>query len=495
MPATTWACCSVGEILLDHQISPRLIARQTRLKMLANGSSRSGDKADSSSLKTLRIAIVGGGIGGVCLALGLCRHSNIELHLYEAASKFTETGAGVAIPSNAEHALMLLDPRIRDVYDGIRTTNVRPVANQTDNNIGYFSYWLGMDHRNGLMKTGHLVCESYSPTGLGSVHRARFLDGLVSLLPERVRQNVEFGHRLVEVAEATFPGRGVTLHFANGNTAGFDAVIGCDGIKSVVRKAVVGSESPEAHPTFSSKYAYRGLIPMNKARAVLGDDLARNGNHHLGYDAHVLTFPIDKGNVMNVVAVRSKPDGIWTGEWVQPVDREELGADYDDWGSNVQSIVRMMEKCEKWALFDHLPAKTYHQAGSICIMGDAAHASTPHHGAGAGMAIEDACMLSALMGEVDRPEKLEAAFETFQRARMARTQKLVQRSREQATIYEFQAPELGDNLDKIGQTLPSRPDWIFDYDIEKESNSAVLTLKSMFAQRDSSINRGHGAAS
>lgn len=57
-----------------------------------------------------------------------------------------------------------------------------------------------------------------------------------------------------------------------------------------------------------------------------------------------------------------------------------------------------MPDADMWALFDMLPAPTYY-AGNVVLMGDAAHASTPHQGAGAGQALEDAFILSILLGD------------------------------------------------------------------------------------------------
>lgn len=76
-------------------------------------------------------------------------------------------------------------------------------------------------------------------------------------------------------------------------------------------------DNKRAHAQFTGKYAYRGLIPMEKAVNALGDGLARNSQMYLGYHGHVLTFPIEKGETMNVVAFKTKEDGKWEDEkWV-----------------------------------------------------------------------------------------------------------------------------------------------------------------------------------
>jgi len=430
-----------------------------------------------SEPQPVNIAIAGGGIAGLCLAIGLLNHPHINLHIYEAAPRFAEIGAGVAIGINAQSALFQLDPRIRDAYNKIRTSNVNSTVDEEQKKATYFRIQLGMDHKDGIKKAGDPICEIMCQGGFSSVHRARFLDELVALLPEEMRRkDVSFGHKIVGVDDGE-GGKGVILKFANGKTATADAVIGCDGIKSEIRKTVLGKDWPEANAVFTSKYAYRGLIPMSKAVAVLGDKLAQNSNHHLGYDGHILTFPIEKGELMNVVAFRSKPDGEWKDEeWVKPMKREDMERDFAGWGKNVHAILGMMEKCDMWALFDHPPAKTYHKGGKICLVGDSAHASTPHHGSGAGMAIEDGYIMAGLLGEIQDAPELELAFETYEMIRKERTLKLVWESREQAAIYDFQADGVGDNVQKISEILPYRWDWIWDEDVEEELKEAKALL-------------------
>lgn len=88
------------------------------------------------------------------------------------------------------------------------------------------------------------------------------------------------------------------LHFADGTTARHTAVLGCDGIKSRVRPIVLQGSDPAA-AVFSGKYAYRGLVPMDKAVEILGDEEPKTAQLHLGYHGHVLTFPIANGKILN----------------------------------------------------------------------------------------------------------------------------------------------------------------------------------------------------
>lgn len=443
---------------------------------------------NNSTQDPVSIAIVGGGISGLCLALGLLKQApHLRLHIYEAAPKFAEIGAGVALGINAQRALSKLDPRLGERYAKLKTSNVDFNVDEAEEGGGvrkkqtYLRLLMGTDHKtNPEYKAGKEVCEVFCEGGFSSVHRARFLDELVDLLPSNFRSDcVTFGAKLADAKnDNNVDGHTRTkLIFEDGRTAVADAVIGCDGIRSQLRRALLGNR---ADPVFTGKYAYRGLIPMSKAVAALGDRSARNAHHRLGYDGHVLTFPIDKGNTMNVVAFRTKKNGIWpsAADWIEETTKEEMLADFDGWGDEVVNILSLMERCDKWALFDHPPAETYHRGGRVCLIGDAAHGSTPHQGSGAGMAIEDALVISRLLGQAKERMDLEKAFATFERLRKERTQKLVRRSREQAEIYEFQAPDVGDDVGKIAEVLPSRWDWIWDHDIEKELTEAKAMMDS-----------------
>lgn len=128
----------------------------------------------------------------------------------------------------------------------------------------------------------------------GGVHRAHFLDELVKLIPADIPK---FRKKLVDVKEADDGSGDAVLYFVDGTTARHSAVIGCDGIKSRVRELVLGKE--EARAVFSGKYAYRGLIPMEKAREIVGEEGAKTSQMFCGYGGHVLTFPIAKGTILN----------------------------------------------------------------------------------------------------------------------------------------------------------------------------------------------------
>lgn len=379
--------------------------------------------------------------------------------------------------------MSLLSPAVRAAYDRHATSN-----GWTAKKDVWFDFRHGVQGERGG-ELGRVIAEVVAEgCGQSSVHRARFLEGLVGLV-EGGGCCVRFGKRVVGVREVGGErpeggglgggggGKKVQITFADGTTAEASALVGCDGIRSRVRELVLGDTDPAARATFTGKYAYRGLVPMATAALQLGDELARNSQMYLGPGGHVLTFPIEGGATMNVVAFRTKRDGKgWEDErWVLPMRREEMEGDFEGWGPSVRAILGLMQKPDLWALFDHPAARTYCE-GRVCLLGDAAHASTPHQGAGAGMALEDAVVLSGLLGEVRGEEGIEEAFRVYDRVRRPRTQRLVMTSRDAGRLYDFEGEGIGDDEGKIREDLSSRYRWIWDEDLEMRLNEAKALL-------------------
>ncbi|KXL49876.1 hypothetical protein M433DRAFT_424570 [Acidomyces richmondensis BFW] len=378
-----------------------------------------------------------------------------------AASSFAEIGAGVSLGPNAARAMKLIDPAIYAGFMACATNNGWP-----DRQKYWFSFRKGQDTSS---KFGTRILDLFCETGQTSVHRARYLDELVALIPPEI---AHFGKRFEGVDEIDDH---LVLHFADGTTAQHDALIGCDGIKSKVRSAVLGEDHPAVNAVFSGKYAYRGLIPMEDAAALMGDELARNSQMYLGHGGHILTFPIEHGKTMNVVAFGTKADGKWEDpEWVKPLDREAMFKDFEGWVESARQILSLMQKPDIWALFHHLPAPTYNK-NRICVLGDAAHASTPHNGAGAdtGQAIEDALCMSQVMAHVYHSEDIPRAFAAFDRVRRPRSQAQVQTAYESGLLYDLQAEGIGGDWEKVNNKLATKQQWIWDHDLEADVKEVV----------------------
>ncbi|KAI0479967.1 mannitol 1-phosphate dehydrogenase 2 [Xylaria cf. heliscus] len=433
-----------------------------------------------SSTKPFNLAIVGGGITGLTLAIALLKH-DVPFTLYESAARFGEIGAGVGFGPNAVMAIGLISPEMKEAYQRCRTLQWDSKQNV------WFTTRVGdrrkvadggetFEHAGRQAKIGDELFEIIYPDlkkiGLvGGVHRAHYLDQLVQLIPSSVSR---FGKRLVNLTKAA-DSEDVVLHFADGTTAQHTAVLGCDGIKSQTRKLLLGSDKFNA--VFSGKCAYRGLVPMTKAIELLGEEKAQNTQMYFGYHGHMLTFPIERGKTMNVVAFTSRES--WTtGDWVVRVSKEELLADFRTWGPTAISIVSAMERHDVWALFDHPPAPTYYGTQPrICLVGDAAHASTPHQGAGAGMCIEDCYILGNLIGEASSVTDLDRAFKAYDEVRRERTQKMVKTSRDAGRLWDFELEGCLDDVDALQRNMETRMHWIWNEDLPAELERARAIFK------------------
>ena len=116
---------------------------------------------------------------------------------------------------------------------------------------------------------GELIYTQVSASGMQSVHRAHFLDDLVKLVPS---QRAHFNKRIDSLEDKQ--GGPVVILFKDGTTATADAVIGADGVHSVVRAHLLGKEA--AKPVFAGSVAFRALVPMDKAVEKLGEEFAGN---------------------------------------------------------------------------------------------------------------------------------------------------------------------------------------------------------------------------
>jgi salicylate hydroxylase len=216
--------------------------------------------------KPFEIAIIGAGIAGVSLAIAL-HHRGINVTIYESAQRFGEIGAGIAFGPNAVQAMKICHEGVEAAFQRVRTRNIWPSKEKI-----WFDY---VDaYGEGEPEVAFTVTNGMGQSG---VHRAVFLEQLVKLLPEDIAQ---FRKRVVSIEEGDADKK-VVIHFTDGTSAEADAVVGCDGIKSAVRRYVVGEDSPSAWPGYTYKYAYRALVPMNDAINAVGKEIAQNAYMHV----------------------------------------------------------------------------------------------------------------------------------------------------------------------------------------------------------------------
>ncbi|VVP20988.1 Salicylate hydroxylase [Pseudomonas fluorescens] len=419
-----------------------------------------------TSQSTLHIGIVGGGIAGVALALDLCRHSHLSVQLFEAASAFGEVGAGVSFGANAVRAIAGLG--IAEPYRQIADRTLDPWQDI------WFEWRRGED-------AGYLGASLAEGVGQSSVHRADFLDALASQLPEGIAQ---FGKRAVSVEQDDKQAR---VLFTDGSEHRCDLLIAADGIKSSIRDHVLqGLGHPLAAPRFSGTCAYRGMIDSQQLRAAyrargVDEHLVDVPQMYLGLDAHILTFPVKQGRLINVVAFtsdRSRPDPAWPSDspWVRNASQEEMLAAFTDWGDAARVLLECIPSPTLWALheLEELPGYVH---GRVGLIGDAAHAMLPHQGAGAGQGLEDAWLLARLLADpqvlASRPHSVLEAYDAIRRPRACRVQRT---SWEAGELYELRDPVVAGNEQLLGKTLAERFEWLWDHDMQSDLQQARTQL-------------------
>ncbi|KAK3899532.1 salicylate hydroxylase [Staphylotrichum tortipilum] len=431
----------------------------------------------------LHIAIIGGGITGVNLALGL-QARNISYTLYERAPSFSEIGAGIGFSPNAERAMAALHSGVLESF--------KRVANP--NGEDYFQWIDGHD-------TGNLIFKLYvGKNGFQGGRRSDILDGWTKLIPPA---NVRFGKEIDAIEQPSPKPRSspassslekLTLRFKDGTTAHADAVIGCDGIRSRVREIILSSPAkplpPAANPSYTQKFCYRALVPMAAASAAIGAHASTTRFMYNGPGAHIITYPVADNSLLNILAVISDPSLTWPhppGQHTAPGSKAEAAAAFAGWNPTVQGIVGLLpDAMDKWGIFDTAdhPMPAYHR-GRACVAGDAAHATGPHLGAGGGMGVEDALVLAWLMAEVQwkvecgRGEKaalLERALDVYNTVRYERTQAVVRATREACDLFHWRDPEIRGDGAKFGREITERFHRIWEYDVVGMAEEALARL-------------------
>jgi salicylate hydroxylase len=389
---------------------------------------------------SLHVAVVGGGIGGLATALALLRQG-LDVHVYEQAETFTEVGAGVALGPNA----MLLLDRL-GVGEEVRAVAAHPT---------------GYEMRRG--RDGKVLFETHSSGPLGTmrsttVHRAHLLGVLEQSVPSG---RLHPGKRCVAVKESA---GAAVARFQGGSTVSADAVVGADGIHSVVRSIFHRDE-----PVFSKTVAYRGLIPM-KRLAALGD-----AREHLtfwfGPRQHFLTFPVARGELMNLVAFVHAAEPWPAASWTVPGEVADLARDFAGWEPTVQAVIEGLDHTTRWALYDREPLDSW-SFGRVTLLGDAAHAMLPHQGQGAVQSIEDAVVLARCLAQAEH-DTVADWLEFYERVRRPRAEQVHEASRVTGEIYRL--ADAQEQERRVPSALATRGNWLWNYDADQAFEEALAT--------------------
>jgi salicylate hydroxylase len=168
------------------------------------------------------------------------------------------------------------------------------------------------------------------------------------------------------------------IEFENGTSATANMVIGCDGIHSAVR-AHFTSDNPD----YSGRIAYRGLVPIPEIESWWG--FPTYSVTWLGKNRHFLCFPISRNKILNIVAFVAEKEenlGDLKESWTEIGKREDVFEAFKGFEEKVQKVIQLMpERPSKWLINDRKPLDQWvYLGGKVVLLGDAAHAMTPHQG-------------------------------------------------------------------------------------------------------------------
>ncbi len=366
--------------------------------------------------RPLSIAIIGAGMGGLAAAAAL-RRVGIDVTVYEQAAQFIRLGAGIQIGCNAMKVLrgLGLESRLRE-------------------QSFYPRSWNNRDWRTGEVKFDMIFGEA-AERKFGApyllAHRGDLHAALASAIPD---QHVKLSHRLVGLDEIN---GGVRLAFANGALAVADAVIGADGVHSVVRDILFGA-SPV---NFTGRIAYRTTYPA----ALLDGQKIDDCTKWWGEDRHIVIYYV-KPDRSEIYFVTSQPEPDFRIEsWSAKGDVKELRSAFEGFDRQVENVLAACPDVHKWAIVDRDSLARWADR-NVTLLGDACHPMTPYMAQGAAMAIEDAAVLSRCLEGVER-DGVSNAFRRFEATRKDRTARAQQTSRTNTWLRE-----------------KTDTDWVYAYD-------------------------------
>jgi salicylate hydroxylase len=363
--------------------------------------------AHRPSMRQLKIAIAGAGIAGLTAARAL-QTFGFRPIVYEQAASLGEVGAGLTVSPNATHVLNALG-----MEDVLERLGMRP-------NRGGVKHWQTGELMVEISR-GNEMLEKYG-AAYHQIHRADLHRELADLVVTTDPDAIRPGHAFRSVEEHN---GALTIHFENGTMASADVLIGADGVRSRVRAALFGEQTPR----FTGYVAYRGLVPMANLPDGVVDPTSCLST---GPGRSFTRYLVRGGTLVNFVGLTERDD--WREEgWSIRATVEEMLREYEGWYEDVRTIIRSAppEGLFKWALFDREPLPNWTR-GAVTLIGDAAHPMLPFLGQGAAMGIEDGMVIGRAFSAAD---SIGEALRRYQEARLPRANWVMLESRKTALNY------------------------------------------------------------
>lgn len=364
----------------------------------------------------MHFSIIGGGIGGLSMAIALER-LGYDYDVYEQAMSFQPIGSAIGLGSNAMLALRTLGVGEAVLKDGMPLHEQRFIDEEWNElNRVFLSSWN----------------DEFGEETI-TIQRADLHEALYNALPQRKL------HLNAQLVDWNNKEDKYELLFTNGHRQQTDIIIAADGIHSHIRQKV----APNSKKRYSGYTCWRG-IARNK------DDLPLHISHEAwSTKGRIGWAPMSKGNAYWFACINAEPNDPTLKHWKQ----EDVAQHFSFLGPVVQ---RMIEETPDHYflhhdLYDVKPLKTF-VYDRIILLGDAAHATTPNMGQGAGQAIEDAFFLYRAF---QTSESLEQTLQLYDKYRVPKTKKVTELSRWIGWASQWESPFWASFRNRIFRRVPT----------------------------------------
>jgi salicylate hydroxylase len=410
--------------------------------------------------------IIGGGIAGLAAALTLARIGYRSV-VQERNAQFQAVGAGIQLGPNA---LRLLDrlgllSKLQNYSCDIKSVSIRSL--QTGQAIAQVDQ--------GLLQ------QRYGYTTL-AIHRADLQRVLVDAAKQESFIEIQLGSR-TDINDAL-------------QSKQWSAIIGADGLWGTARQFVTGhaigseqggqqnNDPAQQQPNYTGKVALRALVPSAQLGSITASaaterssfQLLKDVGLWLGANKHVVHYPVQNGQALNIIAMARLPEPQaleWVKQshsdvinnpsaaWSRAVPREKALALFDSSHNALTEILKLAPSFDYWQLYDRPSLSNFHR-NRVCLIGDAAHPMQAHLAQGASLAIEDAFVLA---GCIEKTGSIETAFQQFSTVRTARCAQAQAKARLYGNIYQASGlTALGRNLflkSPFAKTNSAGMDWLY----------------------------------
>ena len=391
----------------------------------------------------LQAVVAGGGIGGLAGALSLSR-AGWDVRVLERAAAFSEVGAGIQLGPNVVRVLQSwgLGDALKAVAAFPDQLVVRSAAT---------------GHSLATMRLGQTIAQRYGAP-YATVHRA----DLHAILLEAVQSTGAHLHLDRPIDSFSQNAQAVTIDAAGCAGIEADALIGADGVRSVVRAQLLGDGPAQ----FTGHVAYRALVRQSDLPQPLR---TQSVTAWLGRRMHVVQYPVRSGEWLNLVALVEGPLPEGADLWDHAATAAGL---QDALRGNCAELRELMRAPPGWRLWplngrEPMQGPVEHAVGRVALLGDAAHPMLPYLAQGAGMAIEDAEELGRVLAQANGPAKqaidVPTLLQRFALNRWQRNARVQARARRNGVVFHAEGPlrwARDSALRVLGEKLLDMP-WLY----------------------------------